>query len=219
MAAANRAVKLGPGIAQAYIVRGRLLAEQVRGLDNFANYAEQPENEDRFIQTLSDYNAAIGLRPDDGDSHAMRAAALLDLAGNVGEPCLGESGLAKAAHRRAGGDEAIVREPAKFSGQAFGSMSPTNPNAAVVAAGIKLGLLYAADDDLNVCAGPRAERRAPEVRSSGRANAAANSRHHRRTFAMKPVPPAANLRFENVDDGGRSHADRGVQSRQREFSR
>ena len=149
MAAANRAVKFGPGIAQAYIVRGRLLGEQLRGLANFANFAEQQENQDRFIRALSDYNAAIGLRPDDWQSHEMRAAALVDLAGNIGEPSSANLDWQKLL-TVALGSMVDSSRAVEVLGHAFGSMSSTNPNVPVAAAGIKLGLLYAADDDLNI---------------------------------------------------------------------
>jgi tetratricopeptide (TPR) repeat protein len=149
LAAANRAVRLGPGIAQAYIVRGRLLAEQVRGLSNFANHAEQTENQDRFILALSDFNAAIGLRPDDGESHEMRAAALLDLAANVGEPSSASLDWQRLLTVALGAMMDSQRA-GEVIGKAFGSMSPTDPNAVALAVGIKLGLLYAADDDLTI---------------------------------------------------------------------
>jgi hypothetical protein len=98
---------------------------------------------------LSDYNAAIGLRPDDGDSHAMRAAALLDLAANVGEPSSASLDWQRLLTVALGAMMDSQRA-GEVVGKAFGSMSPTDPNAAALAVGIKLGLLYAADDDLTI---------------------------------------------------------------------
>jgi tetratricopeptide (TPR) repeat protein len=148
MAAANRAVKLGPGIAQAYSVRGRILALQVRGLADSAILSEQVENEDRFVRTLSDYNAAIGLRPNDWEAHQMRAAALLDLAANVGEPAAANLDWQKLTTVALGAVSDSQRA-ADVLARTVGAMAPDKLDPRVVAAALKLGFLYAADDDLN----------------------------------------------------------------------
>lgn len=82
MAAASHAVKIDPGVARGYALRGQLLASDVQSLGG----RWDPANQERFIRALSDFNAAIALSARDWQCRQLRAGFLVDMSQQVGQP-------------------------------------------------------------------------------------------------------------------------------------
>lgn len=82
MAAANQAVKIDPGVARGYALRGQMLAPDVQSLGG--QWA--PANQERFIRAFSDFNAAIALSTGDWQCRQLRAGFLVDMSQYFGQP-------------------------------------------------------------------------------------------------------------------------------------
>lgn len=137
MAAASQAVRIDPGVARGYAIRGQLLAPGIQSLGE--RWA--PANQERFIRAFSDFNAAIALSAGDWQCRQLRAEFVVDMSEQVGQPNIDWDKLFTVV------TPAMLDCPRSVQFLQMVAAVPSDQLAPQKARYVQLALLYAAHND------------------------------------------------------------------------